>query len=103
MQQELQFDYKLHFVPRQVAQFLSDIGGVFGLWIGASILSLCEVCDVLVSICRACCERSKGSSHSRRSEDAVFDSRGLGASHFGTGVRSRPGQYDEEWGSPPPF
>ena len=35
----------------QTAQFLSDVGGAIGLWIGLSILSMCEVFQLVVELC----------------------------------------------------
>ncbi|XP_060578294.1 amiloride-sensitive sodium channel subunit beta-like isoform X2 [Ruditapes philippinarum] len=35
----------------EVQQFLSDVGGAIGLWIGLSILSLCELVQLFVECC----------------------------------------------------
>ena len=34
----------------QLTQYISDLGGVFGLWIGASVLTLCEFLDLLITL-----------------------------------------------------
>ena len=36
-----------------VLSLLSEVGGFLGLWLGASILTLCEVIDYLFSRCRS--------------------------------------------------
>lgn len=38
-------------LPFQVQQFLSDVGGAVGLWIGLSMLSLCEVVQLFIEMC----------------------------------------------------
>ncbi|XP_045160381.2 amiloride-sensitive sodium channel subunit beta-like [Mercenaria mercenaria] len=35
----------------EIQQFLSDVGGAIGLWIGLSILSLCELVQLFVELC----------------------------------------------------
>ena len=35
----------------QEAQFLSDIGGAIGLWIGLSVLALCEIFQLIFELC----------------------------------------------------
>ncbi|XP_045160274.1 amiloride-sensitive sodium channel subunit beta-like isoform X2 [Mercenaria mercenaria] len=35
----------------ELQQFLSDVGGAIGLWIGLSILSLCELVQLFVELC----------------------------------------------------
>ena len=39
------------FLTFQISQFVSDIGGTLGLYVGASVLSLCEVLDLLLTLC----------------------------------------------------
>lgn len=38
----------------QTERFLSDIGGTIGLWIGASILGLCELIELVILLLRHC-------------------------------------------------
>ncbi|XP_060602636.1 degenerin mec-10-like [Ruditapes philippinarum] len=35
----------------EIQEFLSDVGGAIGLWIGLSILSLCEVIQLIMELC----------------------------------------------------
>lgn len=42
----------------QLQQFLSDVGGAIGLWIGLSILSLCELVQLAVELCYYCFHKS---------------------------------------------
>ncbi|KAL4235666.1 hypothetical protein ACF0H5_004061 [Mactra antiquata] len=35
----------------EIQQFLSDVGGAIGLWIGLSMLSLCEVIQLFIELC----------------------------------------------------
>ena len=39
------------FLTFQISQFVSDIGGTLGLYVGASVISLCEVLDLLLTLC----------------------------------------------------
>lgn len=39
----------------QNAQFLSDVGGAIGLWIGLSMLSMFEIIQLLVELCHFVC------------------------------------------------
>ncbi|KAL3869755.1 hypothetical protein ACJMK2_042396 [Sinanodonta woodiana] len=60
--------YKLHYLPKyvsrttkyivamfavlfQFAQFMSDVGGAIGLWIGLSVLALCEIFHLILELC----------------------------------------------------
>ena len=54
----------------QLVQFVADIGGVAGLWIGASLLSYIEIVDLLCHViwfgCRGKKHRSRGSTQTER-------------------------------------
>ncbi|WAR23024.1 ASI1B-like protein, partial [Mya arenaria] len=55
----------------EIQQFLSDVGGAFGLWIGLSILSFLEVVQLLVELCnyfvaKTCKERRGRRENDRR-------------------------------------
>ncbi|XP_052255270.1 amiloride-sensitive sodium channel subunit alpha-like isoform X2 [Dreissena polymorpha] len=57
----------------ETQQFLSDVGGAIGLWIGLSILSLCELIQLFVELCNYGIHRiGKG----RRPETERYDRRG---------------------------
>ncbi|WAR23025.1 SCNuncharacterized [Mya arenaria] len=49
--EDLNFETIEEFPEIEVQQFLSDVGGAIGLWIGLSILSLCEVGQLLIELC----------------------------------------------------
>ena len=87
-----------------MVQFVSDIGGVFGLWIGASILSLCEVIDLLISLCMIPCRRDRESYSRRRRFRYMteFDGNGY-RENLRSGFGGKRGPMDAEWGQPPPF
>ena len=85
-------------------QFASDIGGVFGLWIGASILSLCEVMDLLLSLCMISCRNDRYSYSRRRRTRYVTEFDGDGyRGNPRPGFGGKYGPADVEWGQPPPF
>ena len=44
---------------------MSDIGGQLGLWIGFSVLSLCELVELVILIVSACCHREVKPSDSK--------------------------------------
>ena len=46
----------------QTAQFLSDVGGALGLWIGLSILSMCELGQLIVELFAYCVHKSRMSN-----------------------------------------
>lgn len=43
-------DFQVSLFSFQIQQFLSDVGGAIGLWIGLSILSLCELVQLFVEL-----------------------------------------------------
>lgn len=47
-----------HYSLLQIASFMADLGGVTGLWIGASVVPLCELI-ALVFICAQAYYRNK--------------------------------------------
>ncbi|XP_052775053.1 amiloride-sensitive sodium channel subunit beta-2-like [Mya arenaria] len=49
--EDLNYETIEEFPEIEVQQFLSDVGGAIGLWIGLSILSLCEVGQLLIELC----------------------------------------------------
>ncbi|XP_052254566.1 degenerin mec-10-like [Dreissena polymorpha] len=60
--EDLNFEMIKEYPEIEWQQFLSDVGGAIGLWIGLSMLSLCEVAQLLVELCnfavsKAACER----------------------------------------------
>ena len=40
-------------------QLISEIGGQFGIWIGVSVITLSELCELLVAAMIGCCRRRK--------------------------------------------
>ena len=40
-------------------QFISEIGGQLGIWIGASVITLVEVIELSIAACCFCCRRRK--------------------------------------------
>ena len=52
--------YTLFCLYVQDVQFISDVGGTLGLWIGLSVLSICEVLQLFTELIRyLCCCRWK--------------------------------------------
>lgn len=49
--EDLNFENITETAEIELQQFLSDVGGAIGLWIGLSILSLCEVIQLFVELC----------------------------------------------------
>ena len=47
----------IHFVFIQEESLFSDIGGTVGLYIGFSLITLCEFCAVTILIIRYCCRK----------------------------------------------
>ena len=45
------YQTELFLVYFQEAQFLSDVGGAIGLWIGLSILAICEIFQLIFELC----------------------------------------------------
>ena len=52
----------------QDVQFISDIGGTLGLWIGLSVLSIMEVVQLFVELARHvfCCRWRKPTDEANR-------------------------------------
>ncbi|KAH9491445.1 hypothetical protein Btru_032202, partial [Bulinus truncatus] len=48
--QDLNFEFLSETPSYEVAQFLSDIGGTIGLWIGLSVIGMCEIVYLLVQL-----------------------------------------------------
>lgn len=48
--EDLNYEYITESPEIEIQQFLSDIGGAIGLWIGLSILSLCELIQLFVEL-----------------------------------------------------
>lgn len=46
-----------HSFPLQLSQFLSDIGGTLGLWVGVTALSVIEIVDLLGQCMLVLCKR----------------------------------------------
>ena len=40
-------------------QLISEIGGQFGIWIGVSVITLSELCELLVAAMIGCCSRRR--------------------------------------------
>ncbi|XP_052233186.1 degenerin del-1-like [Dreissena polymorpha] len=65
-----------------IHQFLSDVGGTIGLWIGLSILSLCELVQLFAELCNYGIHktikerRHETERHSRRSDRSHIESNG---------------------------
>ncbi|XP_060578221.1 acid-sensing ion channel 1-like isoform X2 [Ruditapes philippinarum] len=49
--EDLNFENLTEVPEIEIQQFLSDVGGAIGLWIGLSILSLCELVQLFVELC----------------------------------------------------
>ncbi|CAL1541410.1 unnamed protein product, partial [Lymnaea stagnalis] len=49
--EELNFEELEEQIDYEFTQLLSDVGGTIGLWIGLSVLSMCELFHVLMQIC----------------------------------------------------
>jgi len=47
------------FFNQQFARFLSDIGGIMGMWIGISALTCVEVLELVASLCYTILKRIK--------------------------------------------
>ena len=43
-------DFMLIFFLKQTASFLSDIGGLMGMWIGISVLTVVELLELIVTL-----------------------------------------------------
>ena len=43
----------------QAVQFGSDLGGTFGLWLGASIITIVELVDLCVRLCHFCYKKKQ--------------------------------------------
>ncbi|KAK3096142.1 hypothetical protein FSP39_023666 [Pinctada imbricata] len=68
----------------EVAQFVSDIGGAFGLWIGLSILSVFELFQLCVEMCDLGCNKCCGHKKDKpvRTKKHNYDSRGDSANNI---------------------
>lgn len=64
--EDLNFEDLTEVPQIEIQQFLSDVGGAIGLWIGLSILSLCELFHLVVELCRFCRTRNKNARKVKR-------------------------------------
>ena len=55
----------------QLSNLFSSAGGVFGLWIGMSVISWCEVVGLVVAICRSFYKRAKCKAEQQHITDIV--------------------------------
>ncbi|XP_052255006.1 amiloride-sensitive sodium channel subunit beta-like [Dreissena polymorpha] len=71
--EDLNYEMIKEYPEIEWQQFLSDVGGAIGLWIGLSILSLCEVAQLLVELCNFVASKAAGeyrrSRKHRRKQD----------------------------------
>ncbi|KAL4236499.1 hypothetical protein ACF0H5_004885 [Mactra antiquata] len=69
--EDLNFENITEVAQIEIQQFLSDVGGAVGLWIGLSILSVCELIQLFVEIIDYALHRSRnpGSRDSKRSNE----------------------------------
>ena len=58
----------------QGSQFVSDLGGTAGLWVGASVLTIIEVIDLLVQIVIFPCKR-RGSNKDKKPPPPIYITR----------------------------
>ncbi|XP_041359758.1 degenerin unc-8-like [Gigantopelta aegis] len=65
--EDLNYENITEVIDYELSQFLSDIGGTIGLWIGLSVLSLCEVGQLLLEITLYFCN-CKGKKKPRKND-----------------------------------
>ncbi|KAH3699077.1 hypothetical protein DPMN_074031 [Dreissena polymorpha] len=92
--EDLNFEMIKEYPEIEWQQFLSDVGGAIGLWIGLSMLSLCEVAQLLVELCnfavsKAASERRRDGKREERDHSASY-SRSQLVTSIGNGTTLRP-------------
>lgn len=65
--EDLNYEELKESADYELDQFLSDVGGTIGLWIGLSLLSLCEIFHLITAILiYICCQNAKSTDKSSR-------------------------------------
>ena len=54
-------------------QLISEIGGQLGVWIGVSVITLVEVIELLVDLCRECLQSKRKKELGTSEENAIQD------------------------------
>ena len=92
----------------QLSQFISDIGGTLGLYVGASVLSLCEVLDLLLTLCAGKLCPRKNENYQGQQEyrnrtpehDSPFADAWPNFNHIPIVNRQGPVSYQFRWNTP---
>ncbi|KAK3580988.1 hypothetical protein CHS0354_007022 [Potamilus streckersoni] len=71
--EDLNFE-KIEETPQiAMAQFMSDVGGAIGLWIGLSVLAVCEIFHLIIELCALGIDKCNSKGHTEYVSEGNFE------------------------------